>query len=138
MHPYTAFLCTTFQGNRITHFNFMVTFTLCQKEGEKKKLSQFLKVYISETPGMILECGVLTVKGISTAKIIQFRTSSTKLRMHENCVIVLPVNILALASWATRHMYTTVCLDDGIKITFIVDIYYCNGRHLHHYREIQK
>jgi len=36
-----------------------------------------LCVLILEMPGAILECGVLTVKGICTAKIIWFRRSST-------------------------------------------------------------
>jgi len=40
------------------------------------------------------------VEGISTAKIVQFHASSTKLRMRENCIIVLPVNILTgVACW---------------------------------------
>ena len=60
-----------------------------------KKLSQFLEVHISETPGTIyLKCGVLTVEGISTAKIVQFRKSTTKVHIRENRIIVLPVNIL--------------------------------------------
>jgi len=34
------------------------------------------------------------VEGISTAKIFGFRTSSTKLHICKNCIIVLSVNIL--------------------------------------------
>ena len=41
-----------------------------------------------------VECGVLTVEGISMVKITSFCTSSTKLHIGENCVIVLPVSIL--------------------------------------------
>ena len=41
-----------------------------------------------------LECGVLTVEGTSTAKIIRFCKSSTKVHICENRIIVLPVNIL--------------------------------------------
>ena len=82
-----------------------------------KKLSQFLEVHISETPGAIylnLESGVLTLEGISTAKIVRFHTSSTKLCIREYRIIVLPVNILTgllrrLLAGAARH--TTVCLD---------------------------
>ena len=36
------------------------------------------------------------MEGISTAKTVWFRASSTKLCMHENCVIVLPVNTVGL------------------------------------------
>ena len=36
-----------------------------------------------------LECWVLTVEGISTVKLVQFCTSSTNLRIHENCIVVL-------------------------------------------------
>ena len=55
MHPYPDFQCTKFQGNRIMHLCFITTFTPLRKEEEKKtkKLSQFLKVHISETPGAI-------------------------------------------------------------------------------------
>jgi len=62
MRPYTTFMCTKFQGNRIIRFHFMITFIPRQKEEGKKtkktrkkmkKLSQFLKAYISETPGAI-------------------------------------------------------------------------------------
>jgi len=54
MRPYTTFLCTKFQGNQITRFHFMVTFIPRRKEGKKtKKLSQFLKLHISEIPGAI-------------------------------------------------------------------------------------
>jgi len=57
MRPYTTFLCTKFQGNQITRFHFMVTFIprrkKKQKQEKKKKLSQFLKVHISEMLGAI-------------------------------------------------------------------------------------
>jgi len=36
------------------------------------------------------------MEGIYPAKIVWFRISSTKLRIHENCAIVLPVIILTL------------------------------------------
>ena len=41
-----------------------------------------------------LKCGVLTVEGISTAKIVRFRKSTTKVHIRENRIIVLPINIL--------------------------------------------
>jgi len=61
MLPYTTFLHTKFQGSQIFHFYFMVTSIPRQRKEEKKrrekkrakKLSQILKVYISETPCMI-------------------------------------------------------------------------------------
>ena len=79
---YTTFLCTKFQGNWITCFHFMVTFTPRQKEEEKKKktkkLSQFLKVHILLMPGTIyLKIGVWSTDG-STAKIARFHISCTK------------------------------------------------------------
>ena len=51
------------------------------------------------------------VEGISLAKLVQFCTSSMELRIHENSIFVLPVNILtgvAPASWAaSMSHYTT-------------------------------
>ena len=41
-----------------------------------------------------LECGVLKVEGVSTAKVVLFHQGSTELRRCENCVFFLPVNIL--------------------------------------------
>ena len=41
-----------------------------------------------------LECGVLKLEGISTAKIVLFYQGSTELRRCENCIFVLPANIL--------------------------------------------
>jgi len=63
------------------------------------------------------------VEGISTAKIVWFHASSMKLCMRENCIIVLPVNILihgcgTPASWATRHttVYLDVCVPSRTRI----------------------
>jgi len=59
MQPYPDFQCTKFQGNRIIPLCFIATFTPLQKEEKKrkinktKKLSQLLKVHISEIPGVI-------------------------------------------------------------------------------------
>jgi len=53
MHSYTTFLCTKFQSIWTTCFHFTITLTPLQKEIKMKKLSQFLKVHISKTPGAI-------------------------------------------------------------------------------------
>ena len=57
----------------------------------------------------IWNVGVLMVEDISTAKIVRFRKSSTKIDMHKNYIIVLPARCGVPASWAARH--TTMCLD---------------------------
>jgi len=62
----------------------MVTFIPGWKEEKNEETKPILKVHISE-------CEVLTLEGISTAKIVWFRT---KLRIRENHIVVLPVNIL--------------------------------------------
>ena len=41
-----------------------------------------------------VECGVLKLEGMSTAKFVLFHQGSTELRRCENCVFFLPVNIL--------------------------------------------
>ena len=41
-------------------------------------------------------CGLLTMEGMSTAKIVSFHKDSTELKLHENCVFFLPVNILTV------------------------------------------
>ena len=41
-----------------------------------------------------LECGVLKLEGMYTAKMVLFHQGSTELRRCENCVFFLPVNIL--------------------------------------------
>ena len=57
-------------------------------------------VHILEMPAWLnLECGVLLVESISTVKIVSFHKSSTKLCMHENCVIVLPVLMVWCATF---------------------------------------
>jgi len=42
MYPYTTFLCTKFQGNRITHFHFMVTLTPLRKEKKDRKKGKII------------------------------------------------------------------------------------------------
>jgi len=57
MHTHTILLCTKFQDNWIVCLNFMTTFVVWQKEEKRekktKKLSQFSKVHILETLGVI-------------------------------------------------------------------------------------
>ena len=36
MHYHTTFLCTKFQGNRVTRFHFIVTLTPLRKEEKKQ------------------------------------------------------------------------------------------------------
>jgi len=50
LHPYPDFQCTKFQGNRIMPLCFIATFT---KKKKTNKLSQLLKVHISEMPCVI-------------------------------------------------------------------------------------
>ena len=85
-------------------FAFYSSFCKCATRGRKirrkkknKKLSQFLKSHISGTREVFrsnLECGVLKLEGMSTAKIVLFHQGSTELRRCEKCVFFLPVNIL--------------------------------------------
>ena len=67
------------------------------KKKKLKKLSQFVKLHITGTLEAIrsnLECGVLKLEGVSTAKIVLFHQGSTELWRCKNCIFVLPVNIL--------------------------------------------
>ena len=84
-------------------FAFYSSFCKCAKRGSKyeekktKKLSQFLKPHISGTlEAILLKFGMWSLKleGMSTAKIVLFHQGSTELQRYENCVFVLPVNIL--------------------------------------------
>jgi len=70
----------------------MVTLTPLQKEKKNKKTKPICGSSYLGNAWRDLNVGVLMVEGISTAKIVRFRTSSTKLHMRENCIIVLPVN----------------------------------------------
>ena len=51
MHPYTTFLCTTFQGNWITCFHFMVTFTHWRKKKKKEKKRETRLIFESSYLG---------------------------------------------------------------------------------------
>ena len=128
MCPYTPLLCAKFRGNQILCTNFMAVFVSVRKGEERKKtkkLSQFLKCHISGMLEAILlkfatVYGVLTLTGMSTAKIVAYYKGSMELQMSENCVFFPPVNILRCcmpASWATRH--ATVCLD-AIQISLFL------------------
>ena len=89
-----------------------------KKKTKTEKLSQFLGSRISRVSvkrfRSNLECGVLKLKGMSTAKIVLFHQGSTelatevrKLRFLSSCQYTH--GCCAPASWAARH--TTVCLD---------------------------
>ena len=61
------------------------------------------------------------VEGISTAKFTRFCTSSTKLHMRENCVIVLPVSILmGMACWLLGPHNTLPCVLIMIVIIYVL------------------
>jgi len=106
MRPYPAFQCIKFQGNWIMRLCFITTFTPWWKEeGKKKKkkkrkkkwrnLANFWRFISRKRPVRFswnLKCEVMTLASISTAKIVLFRWSVMELRIHENCVFVLPVN----------------------------------------------
>jgi len=57
-----------------------------------KKLSQFISQKCLVQFGWNLTCEVVTLAGISTAKIVLFRQSVTELIIRENCVFLIPVN----------------------------------------------
>ena len=58
-----------------------------------------------------LECGVLKLEGMFTAKIVLFHQGSIELRRCENCVFVLPVNILmGVARWLLGPHDTLLCV----------------------------
>ena len=76
----------------------------------KKTETIFESLYLGNVWLNLVDFGmwVLTVGGISTAKIVQFHVSSTKLHMHarENCIIVLRLIYSwcgVPASWAAWH-----------------------------------
>jgi len=67
MRPYTTFLCTKFQGNQITCFHLMVTFT------PWRKLSQFWKFVSWKCRfSWNFKCGLLIVEQISQQKLSSF------------------------------------------------------------------
>jgi len=65
-----------------------------QQQKKKQRNSANIWRFISwkHLAQFILECEVMTLADISTAKISWFRWSVTELRIRENCIIVLPVN----------------------------------------------
>ena len=94
MRLYIPLLCAKFQGNRMWRSRFIAVFVSVrqEKEEEKSRIScEHVKRFRSN-----LECGVLQLEGISTAKIVLFHQGSTELRRCENCVFFLPVNILTV------------------------------------------
>ena len=80
MCPYTVYLCTKFQGNQIMSFHLMVTLTPEWKEEKNEKTKPIFEKSISQKcPAQFsynLECGVLIVEGVSTAKVVRFRWRS--------------------------------------------------------------
>ena len=57
-----------------------------------------------------LECGVLKLEGVSTAKFVLFHQGSTELRRCENCVFLFPANILTGVARRLLGPHA-VCLD---------------------------
>jgi len=89
MHPYPNFQCTKFQGNLIMHLCFITTFTPLRKVEEKKKNEETKPIFEGSYQVRFswnLKCEVVTLAGISNAKIVLF------LHIRENCIFVLPVN----------------------------------------------
>jgi len=102
MCPYPAFQFTNFQGNQI-----ILLYTFIPWWNEEKKITRRRKTkpilkgsYLRFAWDMIclawfswiLECEVMKLAGISTAKIVLLCQSVMELRMRENYIIVLPVN----------------------------------------------
>ena len=119
MYLYTPRLCAKCQDNRIWHSRFIAVFVSVQKEEEKrkkntKKLSQFLKSHISGTLEVIsLKFGMwITEDGGSVhSKNRLVHRGSTELRRCENCIFVLPVNILTgVARQLLGPHYTLLCV----------------------------
>ena len=76
-------------------FAFYSSFCKCAKRGRKirrRKNTNKETKPIFEVAN--LECGVLKVEGVSTAKMVLFHQGSTELRRCEICVFFLPINIL--------------------------------------------
>ena len=65
-----------------------------------------------------LKCVVMMVEGISTAKVIGFCKGITELCIHENSIIVFPVNILMLwcACLLGRKLINTGCQNKFLKV----------------------
>jgi len=87
--------------NRFTLYGNFDTLTKIRKK-KKEKLSQFLKLYILETPGVIyMKFGMWGTDGGGHLHS-KNHPVSYKLRIRENCIIVLPVNILMV--WHTSFL----------------------------------
>ena len=84
-----------------------------KKEGKEEKNKETKPVYILETPGAILlQFGMWGTDsgGISTAKIVRFCKSSTKVHVLENCIIVLSFNILTRLRTSFLSRMTYYCV----------------------------
>ena len=73
-------------------FAFYSSFCKCAKI--RKKTKKLISRECLQRFRSNLECGVLKLEGVSTAKIVLFHQGGTELRRCENCVFFLPVNIL--------------------------------------------
>jgi len=92
LHHLSVYQISRQLDNLFLHYGNFHTLTKRRKNEETKAI--FEGSYLRNTLSWNLKCGVLMMEGISTAKIVQLCTSSTKLHIRENCVTVLPVNIL--------------------------------------------
>jgi len=78
---------------------------------EKRNWELIIPAYNSQIHETILVCEVLKVESIYSTKMIPVQLGSTELHMHENCVLVLPVNILTVWHTGLATQHTTMCLD---------------------------
>jgi len=111
---YPAFQCTKFQGNWIMHLCFITTFTPWRKKKGKNEETKpvFEGSYLGNALNWNLKCEVMSLAGISTAKIVWFvKVSQSYVYVKIALLFFLLITHWygALASCTTRH--TTVCLD---------------------------
>ena len=89
-----------YRGAKIVFWFFLLIYSRVLRAGFLGRMTRVL-IFLSRISRELLKrfrsnlvCGVLKLAGVSTAKIVLFNQSSTELRRCENCVFVLPVNIL--------------------------------------------
>jgi len=121
LHPYSALLCTKFQGNWIIAFVSYDNFHTLTNRKQTKKLSQFSKVYISEKFGMIYlkfrMWGPEFLPWILSG-FVKVSRSCAYIKMHYlNLFFFLLITHGhgAQASWATWHITMWI---DGIVTKF--------------------
>ena len=109
--PLYHLLCTKCQGNQIT---FMVTFTPWWKEEKNEETKPIFWKFKSQKFlvqfSWNLECGVLTLESIFTAKIFLFCWSSMKY-----VCMKIALSFFSMYSWCGTPVaqHITVCLDPG-------------------------